>query len=86
MTKYLYDNGIKIFDYAKYSDGLRKTLREQTETVYRDNNVEIQYINASKTRRESPVSAIPEKRGTLSYLRMIANPVNPVKKSFKDAK
>jgi hypothetical protein len=63
MTNYLYSKGIRIFDYAKFAEGLRDNIRKQTDTLSKENEVEVQYLNKSGIRKESPVSAILKKRG-----------------------
>jgi hypothetical protein len=62
ITNYLYSKGIRIFDYAKFAEGLRDNIRKQIDTLSKENEVEVQYLNKSGIRKESPVSAILKKR------------------------
>jgi hypothetical protein len=33
IIDYLYTKGIRIFDYAKFAEGLRDSIRKQTDSV-----------------------------------------------------
>jgi hypothetical protein len=63
ITKYLYNKGIRIFDYAKFAEGLRDNIRKQIDILVSESGVEVQYLNKSGIRKESLVSAILKKRG-----------------------
>ena len=63
MTKYLYSKEIRIFDYAKFAEGLRETIRKQIDILVAESGVSVQYLNKSGIRKESLVSAILKKRG-----------------------
>jgi hypothetical protein len=63
MTSFLYSKDIRIFDYAKFAEGLRDTLRKQIDLIVSESGVEVQYLNKSGIRKESLVSEILKKRG-----------------------
>lgn len=68
MTSYLYAENVRIFDYPKFAEPFRNLLRENAEKLARENNIEIEFIRKSNTRKESIISAIIEKRGIHSGL------------------
>jgi hypothetical protein len=63
MTSYLYSQNIRIFDYAKFAEPFRNELRENAERLAKENNIEIEFIRKSSTRKETVISNILEKRG-----------------------
>jgi DNA-binding MarR family transcriptional regulator len=63
MTSYLYSKDIRIFDYSKFAEGLRLTIRKQIDCIVSESGVEVQYLNTSSIRKESLVSDILKKRG-----------------------
>jgi hypothetical protein len=63
MTNYLYANNIRIFDYPKYAEQYRNQLRENTERIAKENNIEIEFVPKSTTRKESIISKKIEERG-----------------------
>lgn len=63
MTSYLYANGIRIFDYAKFAEPLRDQLRKNAEELAKKNDVEIEFVAKSHIRKEDLVQKILKKRG-----------------------
>jgi len=63
MTSYLFSQGIRIFDYPKFAEGFRDKLRSNAEDIAKQEGVEIKFIKSSKTRKESIVKNILDKRG-----------------------
>ena len=63
MTTYLYQNKIKIFDYAKFAEPLRERIRENTEELISKNDVEMEFVSKSHIRKESLVAKKLEQRG-----------------------
>lgn len=51
MTSFLYANKIKIFDYPQFANSLREELRENTESLAKENGVEIEFIRKPKSLR-----------------------------------
>ena len=44
MTKYLYVQGIRIFDYTKFAEPLRDAIRANAETIAEAAGLEIEFI------------------------------------------
>ena len=44
MSSFLYSKGIKIFDYPNFALTLRDKIRENTEKIALENNVDIEFI------------------------------------------
>lgn len=63
MTKYMYENGIKIFDYPKFAEPFKETIRANAERIAKEHGVEIEFIRKSGVRKESIISEKIEKRG-----------------------
>jgi hypothetical protein len=64
MTDYFYFHRIRIFDYAKWAEPLRDTLRRNMEQVAAENAIEIEFVrSAKKFRKEDRVKEILLKRG-----------------------
>jgi len=52
MTGYFYANGIKIFDFAKFSQPLTEKVRENAEELAKANNLEIEFIRKTQAFRK----------------------------------
>ena len=63
MTSYLYRHGIRIFDYAKFADGLRERVRENAEALALANGLEIEFMRKKDFRKENRVQQVLKKRG-----------------------
>jgi len=64
MTHYLYQQGIRIFDYPKFAEPLRDRIRENTEALAKANGVQIEFVRKKKDfRKENRVQQILKKRG-----------------------
>ena len=63
MTNYLYSKEIRIFDYAKFAEGHRDSLRKRIDSIALETGLAVQYLNKSGIRKESLVSEILKKRG-----------------------
>jgi hypothetical protein len=68
MTNYLYSRNIRVFDYAKFAEEFRDTIRKQIDSVSKENKVAVQYLSKSGIHKESLVSAILEERGGMYFL------------------
>ena len=65
MTKYLYVQGIRIFDYTKFAEPLRDAIRSNAETIAEAAGLEIEFIMQHKSfRKEERIQAILQARGT----------------------
>ena len=63
MTRYMYDNGIKIFDYPKFAEPFKEAIRANAERIAKEHGVEIEFIRKAGVRKESIISEKIEKRG-----------------------
>ena len=52
MTGYLYEQGIRIFDYPQLADGLREEIRANAEKIASKNGLEIEFIRKNTFRKE----------------------------------
>ena len=68
MTSYLYSQGIRIFDYAKFVEPFREQLRTNAEQVAKEHNVEIEFVRKSHIRKEDLVKKVLDNRGYHSGL------------------
>ena len=63
MTHYLYQQGIRIFDYAKYAEPLRERIRENAEALAETNGVKMEFVRKKDFRKENRIQQILKKRG-----------------------
>lgn len=63
MTQYLYQQGIRIFDYAQFAEPWREHIRENTEALAMANGVKIEFVRKKGFRKENRIQAILKKRG-----------------------
>ena len=65
MTHYLYQQGIRIFDYAKFAEPLREAIRANAEALAQANGLEIEFTRSGKKdfRKESRIQKILKERG-----------------------
>jgi DNA-binding MarR family transcriptional regulator len=63
MTSYMYQNGIRIFDYPKFAEPFKESIRSNAERIAKENGVEIEFIRKSGVRKESIISDKIKKRG-----------------------
>jgi len=63
MTSYLYGQGIRIFDYAQFSQPLHEQMVAHAETVAKANGLEIEYIRKKDFRKEDRIQKILKQRG-----------------------
>jgi hypothetical protein len=68
MTHYLYQHGIRIFDYAKFAEPFRERIRENTEKLAEKNEIKIEFIRKKDFRKEARVQEILKARGELPGL------------------
>jgi len=66
MTGYLYQQGIRIFDYPRFAEPLRERLRENAEALAERNGVQIEYLRKKEERKENRIQKILRKRGEQS--------------------
>lgn len=65
MTHYLYQKGIRIFDYAQFAEPLRERIRENAEALAQANGVKIEFTRSGKKdfRKESRIQKMLKERG-----------------------
>lgn len=64
MTNYMNQHGIKIFDYPKFAEPFKETIRANAERIAKENGVEIEFIRKAGIRKESIISDKIAKRGS----------------------
>ena len=63
MTHYLYQQGIRIFDYAQFANPLRQRIRENAEALAEAAGVKIEFIRKKDFRKENRIQEILKERG-----------------------
>ena len=64
MTKYLYSQNIRIFDYTQFAEPLRDEIRANAERLARENGLEVNFISRSGVvRKEEIIATKPAERG-----------------------
>jgi len=64
MTSYLYSKGIRVFDYPKFAEPFKESLRTNAEQIATDNNIKIEFVAKTHIRKEDLVKKVLDKRGT----------------------
>ena len=64
LTAYMFQNGIRIFDYAKFAEPYRDELKRNAQCIAEAAGLEIEYIRSSGVRKEAVIESIIKKRGT----------------------
>jgi hypothetical protein len=77
MTSYLYGQGIRIFDYAQFSQPLHEQMVAHAETVAKANGLEIEYIRKKDFRMEDRIQKILKQRGEQPGLVHIFSALEP---------
>jgi hypothetical protein len=63
MTRFLYANQIRIFDYPEFAVTLRKGVREAAASLAAEAGVAIEHVAKSHVRKEAIVAKVLEQRG-----------------------
>jgi len=77
MTRYLYDEGIRIFDYAQFSQPLAQAIRDNAQALAHKHRLDIEYIRKKNFRKEARIEAILKKRGRAPGLVHIFSALEP---------
>lgn len=64
LTAYMYQNNIRIFDYAKFAEPFRDKLKAQAENLAKESGLEIEFIRKGNVRKEAIIEKILKKRGS----------------------
>lgn len=52
MTAYLYSKKVNIFDYVKFAEPLKDIIKQNTEQIAKENNIEIEFVRNTSIRKE----------------------------------
>ena len=63
MTRYLYQQGIRVFDYAQFAEPLRGRIRENAEALAEANSVKIEFVRKKDYRKENRIQQVLKERG-----------------------
>ena len=63
MTSFLYKSHVRIFDYPRFAEPFRDTIRENAEKLAADHGIEIEYIRKKNFRKEDRIKEVLSKRG-----------------------
>jgi len=63
MTRYLFCNGIRIFDYPRWAQPLREQIRQNAEALAAQNGLSIDFIRKKNFRKEQRIQEILAQRG-----------------------
>lgn len=77
MTRYLTINKIRIFDYPRFAEPLRDELRNNAESIARENGLEIEFIRKKNFRKEDRIRDIIKERGAHTGLVHIFSAMEP---------
>ena len=64
MTRYLYQHGIRIFDYVQFAQPFREALSKRAEEIAQEHQLKIEFIRKKNFRKEDAIRSILLKRGT----------------------
>jgi hypothetical protein len=63
MTKFLHARHIRIFDYPRFAEPLRDSVREQAAALAAGAGITIEHINKKHVRKEAVVAKVLQQRG-----------------------
>jgi DNA-binding HxlR family transcriptional regulator len=63
LTSYMFQNNIRIFDYAKFAEPYRDQLKQNAQAIAEAAGLQIDFIRTSGVRKEAVVEGILKKRG-----------------------
>ena len=58
MTSFLYQQGIRIFDYPKFAEPLRERIRDCAHQVCTEAGIQIEHVSKSHVRKEELVARV----------------------------
>lgn len=77
MSGYLRSQGIRIFDYFEFAQGLREQIRDNAEAIAQVNGLEIEYLRKKNFRKEERLQAVLKERGNQPGLVHIFSAMEP---------
>jgi hypothetical protein len=63
MTAFLFNKGIRIFDYTQFAQPLRQRIHDQAQAQAQKAGLEIEFVRKKNFRKEDRLKAILDKRG-----------------------
>ncbi len=63
MTAYMFQKGVRIFDYPRFAEPYRDKLKANAELIAKEAGIEIEFIRKGNVRKESIIERILQKRG-----------------------
>lgn len=63
LTGYMYQNNIRIFDYAKFAEPHRDAIKNNAEKIAVETGLKIEFIRKGNVRKEAIIEGILKKRG-----------------------
>ena len=63
MTHYLYQESMRIFDYAKFAEPMREDIRANAERLAKEAGIEIEFVRKKEFRKEARIQGILKERG-----------------------
>src|SRR6202035_5356827 len=63
MTRFLYANQIRIFDYSEFASTLRERVREVAASLAAEAGIAIEHVAKGHIRKETIVAKVLEQRG-----------------------
>ena len=64
LTGYMYQHGIRIFDYAKFAEPYREQLKANAQKLAEESGIAIEFIRSNSVRKESLIEAKLKERGS----------------------
>ncbi len=64
LTAYMYQHGIRIFDYAKFAEPYREQLKANAQKLADESGITIEFIRSNSVRKESLIEAKLKERGS----------------------
>jgi hypothetical protein len=61
----MFQNNIRIFDYAKFAEPYRDELKENAQRIANEAGLEIEFIRSSGVRKESVIESVIKKGGRI---------------------
>ena len=63
MTQYLYQKGVRVFDYVQFAAPLREQIRANAEALAAAHKIKIEFVRKTDFRKENRIQQILKKRG-----------------------
>lgn len=77
MTSWLYQSGVRIFDYPRFAQPFRDQIRQNAEKLAVEHGLEIDYIRKKNFRKEDRIKEVLSKRGEKPGLVWIFSAMEP---------